>query len=342
MKNKGVTRTLLITAVLLMTVLLAAPLFAGGKQESPSGGAEAEKPIKIAYVCKMLTHPWFQAEEAGAKAKAEELGVEYIGIDANLDDEAFMQGVESALAQGVDGLMVCITDTEMGPSVYDMVVKDAGIPLVTINDPFVDSSGKPVPHVGLDTYGTCYIGGEAMAELAKERGFFEPGNVVKVMSVDVSFKSFLHERTMGFQAAIIDNTPLTEADMITEDNETGMFEQVLPVAQAIINSHPEVTHWLVTGLNDDSAVAPLRAFEEAGFPMENVIACGMGGYSLSYEEFAKGNKNYLAIKLDPASHGSEGVRVLYEAITTGNPIGDLTTTSGFVVGYDEYKNYSWD
>jgi L-arabinose transport system substrate-binding protein len=338
--RKRVTKLSLVAVAVLTAVALAAlPLFAMSPDEN---GDKEDEQIKIAYVCKMLTHPWFQAEEKGAKEMAAKLGVEYIGIDANLDDEAFMQGVESALAQGVDGIAVCITDAEMGPVVYDMVVGEAGIPLVTINDPFVDSSGKPVPHVGLDTYGTCYIGGKAMAELAKERGFFAPGNVVKVMSVNVSFKSFLHERTMGYQDAIIDNSPLTKDDMITEDNETGMFEQVLPVAQSILNSHPEVTHWLVTGLNDDSAVAPLRAFEEAGFPMENVIACGLGGYSLSYEEFSKGNTNYLAIKLDPESHGAEGIRVLYESIISGDPIGDLTTTSGFVVGYDEYENYSWD
>jgi L-arabinose transport system substrate-binding protein len=346
MKNKGVQRTLLVAVMVLLTALVAAPLFAGGNKEAPAGGtekkAEMEEPVKIAYICKMLTHPWFQAEEKGAKEMAASLGVEYIGIDANLDDEAFMQGVESALAQGVKGLAVCITDAEMGPVVYDMVVNEAGIPLVTINDPFMDTEGNQVPHVGLDTYGTCYIGGEAMAELAKERGFFDAGNVVKVMSVNVSFKSFLHERTMGYQAAIIDNSPLTEADMITEDNETGMFEQVLPVAQSILNSHPEVTHWLVTGLNDDSAVAPLRAFEEAGFNMDNVIACGLGGYSLSYEEFAKGNTNYLAIKLDPESHGATGIKVLYDAIKSGGPVAEVTTTSGFVVGYDEYENYTWD
>ena len=336
MRKKGTKLTLALVMV-LAAALFALPLIATGAEKDTE-----DDQIKIAYVCKMLTHPWFQAEEKGAKEMAAKLGVEYIGIDANLDDEAFMQGVESALAQGVDGIAVCITDAEMGPVVYDMVVKEAGIPLVTINDPFVDSSGNQVPHVGLDTYGTCYIGGKAMAELAKERGFFAPGNVVKVMSVNVSFKSFLHERTMGYQDAIIENSPLTKDDMITEDNETGMFEQVLPVAQSILNSHPEATHWLVTGLNDDSAVAPLRAFEEAGFDMDNVIACGLGGYSLSYEEFSKGNKNYLAIKLDPESHGAEGIRVLYESITTGDPIGDLTTTSGFVVGYDEYENYSWD
>ena len=335
----------LLVLVVLLAFALAAPLFAGGKQEEKAGGggaeAEEEDEVKIAYICKMLTHPWFQEEEKGAKAMADKLGVEYIGIDANLDDEAFMQGMESALAQGVDGLMVCITDAEMGPTVSRMAA-DAGVPLVAINDPFNDHNGDPIPHVGVDTYGTCYMGGEAMAELAKEKGFFDAGNNVKVMSVNVSFKSFLHERTLGYQDGIMDNTPLGPEDMITEDNETGMFEQVLPVAQSIINANPDVTHWLVTGLNDDSAVAPLRAFEESGFNMDNVIACGMGGYSLSYEEFEKGNDTYLAIKLQPQQHGSEGVRVLYENIVEGKPIERFTTTSGVVVGIDEYQNYDWE
>ncbi len=335
----------LVVMVVLLAFALAAPIFAGGKQEEAegTGGAAAaeEEQVKIAYVCKMLTHPWFQEEERGAKQKAEELGVEYIGIDANLDDEAFMQGVESALAQGVDGLMVCITDAEMGPTVSQMCA-DAGVPLVAINDPFKDHNGEPIPHVGVDTYGTCYKGGEAMAALAKTRGFFEEGNNVKVMSVNVSFKTFLHERTLGFQDGIMENSPLGPDDMITEDNETGMFEQVLPVAQSIINSNPDVTHWLVTGLNDDSAVAPLRAFEEAGFDMDNVIACGMGGYSLSYEEFQKGNENYLAIKLQPQQHGAEGIRVLYENLVEGKKIERFTTTSGVIVGIDTYEEYSWE
>ena len=325
-----------VIMVLILFVIAALPSIIGATQKEEEDGE-----IKIAYVCKMLTHPWFQEEERGASEKAEELGVVYIGIDANLDDEAFMQGVDNALAQGVDGLMICITDQAMGPAVSD-ITKEAGIPLITINDTIVDSDGNPVPHVGIDTYGTCYIGGVALAEMAKERGFFDAGNVVKVMSVDVSFKTFLHERTQGYQQGIIDNSPLTMADCLAEDNETGMFEQVLPVAQSMLNSHPEVTHWLVTGLNDDSAVAPMRVFEEAGFPIENVIACGMGGYSLSYEEFQKDHESYIAIKLQPQMHGSEGVRVLYENIVEGKPLAGNTTTSGVVVTKDEYMNYSWD
>jgi L-arabinose transport system substrate-binding protein len=322
-------KALFFVVAVMLIVLVAAPMFA------------QKKDVKIVYVCKMLTHPWFQEEDKGAKEMAKKLGVTYIGIDANLQDEAFMAGIESAITQKANGVMFCITDQAMGPAVTDRL-KAAKIPYVTINDNVKQSDGKDAPHVGIDTYGACFKGGEAMGKLAVKRGFFKAGNVVKIMSVDVSFKTFLHERTMGYQDGIIKNSPLKKADCITMDNETGMFEQVLPVAQGIINAHPEVTHWLITGLNDDSAVAPLRALEEAGFDMDNVIACGLGGYSLSVDEFKKGNKNYLTIKLQPQSHGSEGVRVLYEFITQKKPLKGFTPTSGVVVGFDDWTKYTWD
>jgi L-arabinose transport system substrate-binding protein len=322
-------KTLLFVVAVMMVVLIAAPIFG------------QKKDIKIVYVCKMLTHPWFQEEDKGAKAMAAKLGVTYIGIDANLSDEAFMAGIESAITQKANGVAFCITDQAMGPAVTDRL-KAVKIPYVTINDNVKQSDGKDAPHVGIDTYGSCFKGGEAMGKLAVKRGFFKPGNVVKIMSVDVSFKTFLHERTVGYQDGIMKNSPLKKADAITMDNETGMFEQVLPVAQGIINAHPEVTHWLITGLNDDSAVAPLRALEEAGFDMDNVIACGLGGYSLSTDEFKKGNKNYLCIKLQPQSHGSEGVRVLTEFIRDKKPLKGFTPTSGVVVGFDDWTKYTWD
>ena len=182
-----------------------------------------------------------------------------------------------------------------------------------------------------------------MGKLAVKRGFFKAGNVVKIMSVDVSFKTFLHERTMGYQDGIIKNSPLKKADMHRPwTTRPACSSRSSPWRRAIINANPQVTHWLITGLNDDSAVAPLRALEEAGFNMDNVIACGLGGYSLSSDEFKKGNKNYLTIKLQPQSHGSEAVRVLTEFIRDKKALKGFTPTSGVVVGFDDWTKYTWD
>ena len=120
-----------------------------------------------------------------------------------------------------------------------------------------------------------------------------------------------------------------------------MFEENLPVASAILNSHPEVTHWLVTGINDDGALAPLRIFEENGFPLENVLSCGLGGYSTSYEEFQKSHNSYIVTKLQPFAEGETAVQLLYDFLTEGKEPPQMSLIPGVIVTKDDYMNYDW-
>jgi len=89
-------------------------------------------------------------EDNGFKDKAAELGIEYIGLDANLDDEACDAAIDNALAQGIDGLALTITNQGNGPAVAAKCA-EKGIPLVTLDDPIEDMDGNPVPHVGRST-----------------------------------------------------------------------------------------------------------------------------------------------------------------------------------------------
>jgi len=303
--------------------------------------ANAEKKFKFAYVCKMLTHPWFIEEENGIKARVEKLGLDYVGVDGNLDDETFLQGVDNVIGQGADALMVVVTNQALGPVVVEKA-QEAGIPLMTIDDVIHDSDGKQIPHVGLPTTETGEMGGHALAKLAKERGFFKEGNVVKVMQIDMSFLSVVHDRTVGYKAALMEDLPeLKDEDFIVQDSKTGMFEENLPVASAILNAHPEVTHWLVTGINDDGALAPLRIFEESGFPLENVLSCGLGGYSTSYEEFQKSHNSYIVTKLQPFAEGEAAVQLLYDKLTEGKEPPEMTLIPGVIVTKEDYKKYDW-
>lgn len=300
----------------------------------------ADKKYKFAYVCKMLTHPWFIEEEDGIKARVEQLGLDYVGVDGNLDDETFLQGVDNVIGQGADALMVVVTNQALGPVVVEKA-REAGIPVMTIDDVIQDSDGKQIPHVGLPTTETGILGGHALAKLAKERGFFDEGNVVKVMQIDMSFLSVVHDRTVGYKQALMEDLPLKDEDFIVQDSKTGMFEENLPVASAILNSHPEVTHWLVTGINDDGALAPLRIFEESGFPLENVLSCGLGGYSTSYEEFQKAHDSYIVTKLQPFAEGEAAVQLLYDYLTEGKEPPEMTLIPGVIVTKEDYQNYDW-
>jgi ABC-type sugar transport system substrate-binding protein len=319
--------------IIVFVVLLAAAFVVPSVAAAPK--------LKFAYVCKMLTHPWFIEEENGIKAKAKELGIDYIGVDANLQDEAFMQAIDNVIGQGANALMVVVTHQTLGPTVIDKA-REAKIPIITIDDTIVDSDNVQNPHVGLPTTETGIMGGHALAKLAKERGFFKAGNVVKVMQIDMSFLSVVHDRTVGYKQALQQDLPqLKDSDFIVQDSKTGMFEENLPVAGAILAAHPEVTHWLVTGINDDGALAPLRVFEERGFPLANVLSCGLGGYKTSYEEFQKPHNSYIVTKLQPFKEGQAAVQILQDFILKKTKMPANTLVSGDVVTKDNYKKFNW-
>ena len=252
-----------------------------------------------------------------------------------------MQAVDSVIGQGANALMIVVTHQTLGPTVIDKA-REAKIPIITIDDTIVDSDDVPNPHVGLPTTETGIMGGHALAKLAKERGFFKPGNVVKVMQIDMSFLSVVHDRTVGYKQALQQDLPqLKDSDFIVQDSKTGMFEENLPVAGAILAANPKVTHWLVTGINDDGALAPLRVFEERGFPLKNVLSCGLGGYKTSFEEFQKPHNSYIVTKLQPFKEGQNAVQILYNFLTKKAPIPATTLVAGDVVTKDNYKKFNW-
>lgn len=313
-----------------------APAVESPAAESPA--QDSQDGVKVAYVCKMLTNPWFVAEDNGLRDKAAELGVEYFSIDANLDDEACDAAIDNAIAQGIDGLAICINNQGNGPSVA-MKCREKNIALITLDDDFVDENGDPVPHVGLPTKEVGVLGGEALAQMANDRDFFADGNVVKVIQIDAPHVSVLKPRLDGYLEGLIANTPLTEDDFIYTETSDCMLEDSLAAAQATIQGHPEVTHWICGGVNDDSAIAFLKAIEEQGkIPLENVAICGLGGYSMSVEEFEKGNDSYITIVLNPYKEGQEAMRILFETITQGTPMPELTLINGTIADVTNWQD----
>ncbi|MDR0497229.1 MAG: substrate-binding domain-containing protein [Treponema sp.] len=321
-------KMILVTlAVLMLTVLFGCSGSSGKK----------DQPLKIAYISKMLTHPWFIAEDNGLRDAAAKLGVEYFSIDANLDDEACDAAIEAALAQGIKGLAICITNQGNGPALA-IKCRERGIALITVDDNIVDENGSPVPHVGIPVREVGVLGGEALAKLANERGFFAPGNVVKVMQIDAPRVTVLVQRLEGYKQALMANTPLKDEDFLRPETSEAMLEDSLAVAQATIQAHPYVTHWIVTGVNDDTAIAPLKAIEENGrIPRENTLYCGLGGYSMSVEEFKKNNSSYICIVLDPYMEGYRAMEILYNYIVNGTAMPMQTLVNGNIATLSNWK-----
>lgn len=307
------------------------------KQDAAEDTGKSAEDIKIAYISKDLTNPWFVLQDEGLKAKAEELGVEYFSIDARFDDEACDAAIDNALAQDIDGLAICITNQGNGPSVA-MKCKEKDVALITCDDSILDENNEQVPHVGMPTEEVGYLGGEKLAEYANNMKFFEEGNVVKVLQIDAPDVSVLRPRLDGYKKALMENTPLKEEDFINVETTECMLEDSIAAVQPVLQAHPEVTHWICGGVNDDSAVAALKGIEEQGkIPPENVLICGLGGYSLAIEEFEKENANFMTVVLDPYKEGYTAMQLLYENITEGKEMPENTFVNGQVATLENWQ-----
>jgi L-arabinose transport system substrate-binding protein len=321
-------RTLFAGLILLFA---AASVFAGGSKQS--AGA---KKLKIGYISKMLTDQWFSVESQGLADACKDLGMDYVAIDANFSDEANDAAVDNLIAQEVDGLAICITNQGNGPSVARKC-REAGIPLITIDDNFVDENGKPVPHVGMPVIEVGEAGGATLAQYANDRNFFASGNVVKLLQLDVPSVSVFAPRLQGFKNSVLKGTPLKESDIIKADTTHGNMEDCLPVLQSTIQAHPEVTHWIAGFGNDEGAAAAVKVFEEAGISRDRYLVCGIGGYALAREEFTKGNNSFMTVAMDPGGEGYAAVKILYDYIVNKKPMPETTFINGKVATLSNWK-----
>jgi len=315
---------------------VALVLLLSGCGSTPEGSEKGR--LKFAYICKDLSHDWFQRVLAGLEKKCKELDVDFVSYDAEFSDELCMEALERAIENGTDGIAICTTNQKLGPEIAAKC-KKAGIPLITIDDTMSDESGQRLPHIGMATRELGTLGGRALAKMAAERDFFRGGNRVKVLQIDVSELSVIAERLEGYRMALMASTPLMLEDFVVVDSKTGMYDENLKALGSITALLQEPTHWIVTGINDDCAIAGMAALREIGFPMDNVIACGLGGYLMSAREFESGNGNYIVTITQPDQEGEKAIEMLYSCVTKDVQLSDLVVLGGKVATVDNFRMF---
>ena len=295
-------------------------------------------PKKVAYVCKMLTNDWFVQQEMGIQKACDELGLEYVGFDSNLSDEQCAKDIDEALASKCDILLLCVSNQEMGPEIAKRCAEE-GVVLVTLDDNIVDQNGNDVPHVGMATTEVGLLGGVCLGNLATERNYFAEGNVVKAIAIDVPTTTVIGPRIEGYKQGLLGTTPLTEEDFIVVETSEGMYEDDLEADAPVIAEHPEVTHWIICGANDDCALAITSILEEQGFDMDNTLACGLGGHEKSLAKFKKGDPNFMTIVLHPEEEGYDAVQIAYDHIVNKTEMPLFTEVNGAVATKDNYLDF---
>ncbi len=93
------------------------------------------------YVVKDGNDVWFLNEVAGAKAEAEKLGAEFTSQNVELNANLAITGVDNAIAGGAKGIVIVVPEQQIGPAVLKKA-KDAGIPMIAVDDGIVDDAGN--------------------------------------------------------------------------------------------------------------------------------------------------------------------------------------------------------
>jgi L-arabinose transport system substrate-binding protein len=274
---------------------------------------------KIGFLVKMPEQGWFINEQKAAAQAGRELGFQVINIGVP-DGEKVLSAIDNLAAQGAQGFVICAPDVKLGPAILAHA-RAANLKVVSVDDRLQGQDGKPleeIPHMGISARKIGEQVGTALAAEMARRGW-TPAQTAALRISDNELPTAL-ARTDGATEALLkagfDPAHIFDAPQRTTDTEGG-FNASTPV----LSKHPEVTHWLIYALNDESVLGGVRATEQLRIPADNVAGVGINGAAEAYAEFSKTTPTgfYGSIAINSGLHGRNSAINLYHWITTGQP-----------------------
>jgi L-arabinose transport system substrate-binding protein len=279
-----------------------------------TGPALAED-IKIGFINKMGDHPWFVAEVAGAKAKAEELGASFVSQDVQFDANLTITTLDTMIGDGVDGIAIVVPDKALGP-VVAAKAKEAGIPLIAVDDDITFEDGSPVPYVGMNAKNIGMAVGEQLAAIYNAEGWADKN--VRVVSIEDRKADTCMQRNMGAEEAFLAGVPgFDPANIIRVAYDNTMVNSI-DVMTTTLTGNPEVTNWVFYSCNDDGVLGAARAMENAGYTADQGLGIGIDG-SRACDAFGGGTPSAFrgTMWLNSANHGRDAVAALVASIKDG-------------------------
>ena len=274
--------------------------------------AEEDDQLVFGYVSANFNDTGQVFIKDGAKAKAEELGVEFREADAQEDVIKQQDLVQAFITEQVDALIVVPVSTDaMDPIIA--AAKDAGIPVVFVNrNPFGESQPPE---------GTYYVGSEEVVAGQKQAEYLgelmgdEGGNAF-VLQGKLDNEAAI-KRTAGFVDTIEANFPNIEIVAI----EVGDWQrdQGVDITENWLTAYGDDIDAIV-GNNDEMALGAVEVLQRAD--RTDVIVLGVDFTPDAKAAIQEGTMNG-SVRQDLAGQGAGGVQVAYDLFhggVTENPV----------------------
>ncbi|MCW5858331.1 MAG: substrate-binding domain-containing protein [Caldilineales bacterium] len=335
--------TILIIALLLVSVLLGActptpaPTQApAAGQEQPTAAPAAGKPLFVA-INKSADQQYFIDLQNSFVETATGLGADAKKFDAKLDPNLGVSLVNDAISAGAKGIAITVPDQTIGPAIAK-AAKDAGVVLIATDDSIKDEAGNPVPFVGFDGKDMGKKVGEAAAKLLTDSGWLQDAaKKVGVLSVEVQTLSVCNDRTDNEKAAII-AAGVPEAQVLPVPY-TGETLSAQDAAGPIITANPDITNWIVFGCNDEGVLGASNALATAGAKSDDIIAVGLGSYE-ACKPWAAGQPTAFkaGLFISGLDVGKTAATVLFDAVVNGKAPAPASYAPTSIVDPTNYKD----
>ena len=209
--------------------------------------AQAES-YTIGFAVSTLENPFFVTMKDAAVAKAAELGVELVVLDAQDSAETQASQVEDFITRGVDLLIINPVDSDaIGTSV--MACNEANIPVITVTR--ASNAGTVVQHLDIDNKEAGSLDAEQLLKDLDGKG--------KVAILEgIAGSSSAIEREEGF----VDALKGSEVEVVTSLTANYSREEGATVTEDILQSNPELD--AIYAHNDEMALGAVRAVAAAG------------------------------------------------------------------------------
>ncbi|MBA2597050.1 MAG: substrate-binding domain-containing protein [Chloroflexia bacterium] len=319
----------------VLIVALMFGLVASVPLASATVQARQDEQLQIAFSVPGLNFPFFVHMMNIARDKAAELDVELIELDGQDNSATQSAGIETMIAQGVDGIVISPRDVEaLAPAIQAAI--DAGIPVVTVDRNVTGAT--TLAHVGADNV----RGGEKQGEYLMEI-LPDGGRIIELQGTVGASPAI--DRSAGFNAVLEGNDAY---EIVFQQTAEFKRDIGLTVTEQALQANPDID--AIVAANDDMAFGAAEAVSGAGLDVpvigfdalpEALQAVQDGTLAATVEQFPGGQTsgameilvNYLRDGTEPAEHTTliepglitidnldEAERAAEAGIATGTPV----------------------
>lgn len=272
-----------------VTAIATAAIVLTGCRPADAGASDADKAsgdgLVIGWSQRGISgSDWWKTLVDGGQSEADKIGATIELLDANGDTVRQNADIQTLITKGVDVVVMNANDPiGVGPSVQ--ALKDAGIPLVTVNSN-LDATLVPDTfcYVAEDQEATGALAGEVAANKALEK-FGDTGEV-KLVGIggfpgdvlsDMRFNGFME----GYDKVMADRSGITTDALDMKFGEWKPDKALAPIRD-VATANPDLK--IVYSMSDVMNGGVVQGLQQAGIWGDGVILASYDGGMVSVKE----------------------------------------------------------